>query len=726
MRTAPLAATLIEALRARATGELRIDAKGGTSRIYFRNGLPCGAQIFFGFKPLGQFLLELGWIDIVALERSLAAVVDGRKQGEALVELGYLTPERLQQGLALHHQRHIRTLAEVAEGTYVFRPSSDLPSWTEELRLSPHRAIVDALATNAGDRVTGRILSRIPEGLGVRLRSGWERYVTHFHLDAKERAFLDAIDRPALLEALQRSEALPEAKARALMAALLFMGVLLPSPLGDAAFDGAWGTPGPGWSTPGPKSPGPRPISQGPIAQSAGPRSGQVEDDPFGEPDALSRSQRGGADPFGGSGIGGRAGSSGVGTYGSRPGTYGSGVGTYGSRPGGTSGVGTHTSRLGSGVGSLLDSSAGIPRRGVADSFGPPNTIPPGNTSSAPVGSGSAVEVDPFYEEPAKKTPPPPTQPDVQQMEAQMRAAQEEARRIRLEREAAARAAREEALKKPLPTFKSDEREARERRARLLKRAFGNLMGGVPEPPARIASFPDLGDPNFATWLEERLVALPKLDHFERLGVSRNASRDQIKQAFFDAAKRYHPDRVPAAGAHLSPKVKELFAAINESYHLLIEDEKRAAYLESLQAPAAAPPVAQGPTPEQIEESERLEKLAQASIRNRSIAEARRLLLQAQKQADRPELRAHLAYVGFLDKGQDSASTARTELEQIVQGAPDCTVGHYYLGLIARLSGDMSRAEESFTRTLQCDPDHREAKQELRLIELRKAQRSRG
>src|SRR5690606_23673225 len=128
LSASPLAAILIEALRIRVSGELRIEATGGISRVYFRNGQPCGAEIFFRFKPLGQFLLEQGWIDIRALERSLVAVADGRKQGEALVALGFLSEEQLKSGLALHHLGHLHSLARRTEGTYTLTHRRELPS----------------------------------------------------------------------------------------------------------------------------------------------------------------------------------------------------------------------------------------------------------------------------------------------------------------------------------------------------------------------------------------------------------------------------------------------------------------------------------------------------------------------------------------------------------------------------------------------------------------------
>jgi molecular chaperone DnaJ len=63
-----------------------------------------------------------------------------------------------------------------------------------------------------------------------------------------------------------------------------------------------------------------------------------------------------------------------------------------------------------------------------------------------------------------------------------------------------------------------------------------------------------------------------KRDYYEVLGVSRNASDDEIKKAFRRLAKQYHPDANKEAGAEAR------FIEINEAYEVLSDPQKRAAY----------------------------------------------------------------------------------------------------------------------------------------------------
>ncbi len=65
---------------------------------------------------------------------------------------------------------------------------------------------------------------------------------------------------------------------------------------------------------------------------------------------------------------------------------------------------------------------------------------------------------------------------------------------------------------------------------------------------------------------------MSKKDYYEVLGVSRDASYEEIKRSYRRLAKLYHPDTNP------SPDADEKFKEINEAYEVLSNPEKRANY----------------------------------------------------------------------------------------------------------------------------------------------------
>ncbi len=65
---------------------------------------------------------------------------------------------------------------------------------------------------------------------------------------------------------------------------------------------------------------------------------------------------------------------------------------------------------------------------------------------------------------------------------------------------------------------------------------------------------------------------MDKKDYYEVLGVPKDAPKTEIKKAYRNLAKKYHPDR------NKEPNAEQKFKEIKEAYEILSDDQKRSAY----------------------------------------------------------------------------------------------------------------------------------------------------
>jgi tetratricopeptide (TPR) repeat protein len=274
---------------------------------------------------------------------------------------------------------------------------------------------------------------------------------------------------------------------------------------------------------------------------------------------------------------------------------------------------------------------------------------------------------------------------------------------------------------------------ARQRRQRLLKRAMENMgapgsarpVGGEVVRPIvatepRVEAAPQSTDEEqLAAAIDARFHEVQaKKDYFTLLGVPRTATTEEVKNAFLQLAKVFHPDRLPSSLHPLSPKITRIFEAIREAYETLQVESKRKAYLASLDAPNQSGPAK---TAHAVAEAIEALKAGDVLMRKRDFEAAEQEYHRAHRLDPKPIYRAAEAWAIYLDPTRKAeAGAAKQMMTDALRSDPDCDRALYQLGVIARVEGMIDRAEKCFREALRINPKHVEAAQELRIIEMRK------
>ena len=245
----------------------------------------------------------------------------------------------------------------------------------------------------------------------------------------------------------------------------------------------------------------------------------------------------------------------------------------------------------------------------------------------------------------------------------------------------------------------------------------------APAAPVAQAASPSPASPAddaFRREADERAAA-ENQSYYEVLGVPADAPAPAIATAYFQLAKRWHPDRLAAEHADLRDQAMRIFARIGEAYQTLSDGERRRAYDASL-----------GEDKTSADEQEQVQRLLRAStnfqkaqvlLRRNNLAgaeEAARLAL-----ADAPEEADHIALVAWLATTKQNPDLNRelAELDRAARLEPANLRVRWFRGQILKRLGKERLALEDFRLIVEKDPRHVDAQRELRLFEMHRARK---
>jgi curved DNA-binding protein CbpA len=236
---------------------------------------------------------------------------------------------------------------------------------------------------------------------------------------------------------------------------------------------------------------------------------------------------------------------------------------------------------------------------------------------------------------------------------------------------------------------------------------------------------PDLAPEYVARWEEVGLLAatIDKQDYFQMLGVSRASSADQVQGAFLALAKKWHPDRLPAALAPLKEDCGRIFARLGEAQQTLLDPERRDRYM-TLLADGGATPEDQESIAAVVEAATNFQK-AEVFLKKNDLVRAELFCARALDADPQPDYLALLAWLESLkpENQTEQATLARVaKLDRAVAQSKDrCERAFFYRGMLYKKLQNTAAAVRDFRRAAELNPRNLDAIREVRLYELRKS-----
>lgn len=251
--------------------------------------------------------------------------------------------------------------------------------------------------------------------------------------------------------------------------------------------------------------------------------------------------------------------------------------------------------------------------------------------------------------------------------------------------------------------------------AETMRLLYGLALLGLVEQPHHRGEAPK-ADTSVTRAECEALLGKEYPDHYAVLGLEKVALGNQIREAYYYLARRYHPDRFRSGPlTDLRERVEVYFTRVTDAYNTLIDEVLRAEY-DSQQVERIRADV------KPKEDSAYLARTNYARalvlIGKRRFQESVQFLENAVQLDDR-QSEYHLELGRVLVNNPRRRAEAEEHLLRSTQLNPAGVPAYLALALLYRKTGRDAEAASTFREVLRWDPEHVVARTELEAMGLK-------
>lgn len=207
------------------------------------------------------------------------------------------------------------------------------------------------------------------------------------------------------------------------------------------------------------------------------------------------------------------------------------------------------------------------------------------------------------------------------------------------------------------------------------------------------------------------------------LSVDERTEAKDVDAAYFEAVKKWHPDRLPPGLQAIKPKAQQIFKHLTDARDTLTDGKKRVQYRETVQDGGGTPAHERrmATLVNAAVEYQKVEVLVRRHAWRDALALVEGLVEVAPEEAD---YHAMLAWVLFQIHGASTAEMVvrmHAEVDAALKADPNHERALYLKGLLAKTAGRDQDALTYFKRIVDANPNHTDALREVRLAEMRRS-----